>query len=201
MTLAIATPNLLMDPGFVLVAPPGSTLPTNTVLGSVFTDSWDAAWLPLGATEDGSEFTDAETVSPVYSAEFIAPIQYRVTEQRTDFALAMQNFTLNNYRRARNGGAAALATTSGSGTTALYDFTPPPPGTEVRVMVGWESLDHTMRLVIPQAICGGEVKVAFKKAPANATIPVTFSAELPLSGALAGLPYKLSAAGATRGGA
>jgi len=120
MTLAIATPNLLQDPGFVLFAPPGSTLPTNTVAGGVFTDAWDTAWLPAGATEDGSEFTDSTTVSPISVAEFVAPVQYRVTDQKTEFALALANVTLSNFKRARNGGAAALAPTSGS--------SPPPPG-------------------------------------------------------------------------
>jgi len=200
MTLSILPPNLLQDPGFVMVAPPGSTLPTNTVAASVYTDAWDAAWLPLGATEDGSEFTDSETVTPIYVAELLNPVQYRVTEQKTEFALAMANVTLSNYKRARNGGAAALSPTAGTGATASYDFSPPAAGSEVRLMIGWESLDHTMRLILPQVICGGEVKMAFKKAPANASIPVTFSAELPLSGPLAGLPYKMSAAGATRGG-
>jgi hypothetical protein len=67
------------------------------------------------------------------------------------------------------------------------------------MMIGWESLDHTMRLIIPQVICGGDVKMAMKKAPVNATIPVVFSAELPLTGPLAGLPYKMSGAGSNRG--
>jgi hypothetical protein len=199
MVLSIATPNLLQDPGYLLCAPPSSTLPTNTVAGGVFTDSWDVAWLLMGATADGSEFSDATTVSPISVAEFLPPVAYRVTEQRTDIAFALANFTLTNYKRARNGGAAALTATSGSGATALYDFTPPTPGSEVRMMIGWESLDHTVRLILPQVICGGEIKLAFKKAPAFASIPCVFSAELPLSGPLAGLPYKMSAAGSSRG--
>jgi len=194
MTLSIATPNLLMDPGFLLCAPPGSTIPSDAPVGGVFAGAWDVAWLPFGATEDGSEFSDAVTVSPVTVAEFVPPVQYRVTDQRTDIAFALANFTLTNYKRARNGGAAALAVTSGSGATSLFEFTPPVAGSETRMMIGWESLDHTLRLVLPQVICGGETKVAFKKAPANATIPCVFSAELPSSGPLAGLPYKMMGA-------
>jgi hypothetical protein len=199
MTLSYATPNLLQDPGYLLFAPPASTLPTNTVVGSVFTDSWDAAWLLAGVTADGTEFTDATTVSPVSVAELLPPVSYRVTEQRTDIAFALASFTLTNYKRARNGGAAAITATSGSGTTALYEFAPVAPGSEVRMMVGWESLDHTVRLVMPQVICGGEIKLSMKKAPAFASIPCVFNAELPTSGGLAGLPYKMWAAGSGRG--
>lgn len=201
MTLSLAVPNQLMDPGYVMCAPPGSTIPITTPpVGGFFTDAWDAAWLPVGATAAGSEFTDGTTVSPVTVAEFVAPTQYRVTDQKTEFSLAMAHITLSNFKRARNGGAAALAPVSGSGGTALYTFSPPVAGAEVRMMIGWESLDHTMRLIIPQVICSGDVKLAFQKAPNAASIPVVFSAELPLSGPLAGLPYVLAGAGSGRGG-
>jgi hypothetical protein len=199
MTLSTATPNLLQDPGYLLIAPLASTLPINTVAGSVFTDAWDAAWLSLGATEDGSEFSYNTTITPVNVAEFFDPITYRTTARSGSIAFALANFTLTNYHRALNGGATALTPTAGTGATASYDFSPPTPGSELRVMIGWESLDHTVRLVIPQAVCGGEVKVAMKKAPSISAVPCNFSFELPTTGALAGLPFKMSTAGSARG--
>lgn len=194
MPSAIATPNILTSPGYLFIAPIGSTLPTNTVVGSVFTDSWDAAWLPLGATEDGSEFSYSSSVEPVTVAEFFDPISYWTTERGGKIAFNLANFGASNYRRALNGGVTALAATSGSGTTALYDVEPPSPGSEVRCMVGWESLDNTVRLVCRQTLQGGEITTAFKKAPGLGVIPCTFNLEKPSSAQ----PFKLSFAGSAR---
>lgn len=192
---AVATPNILTDPGYLFIAPIGSTLPTNTVTGSKFTDAWDAAWLPLGATTDGSTFNYSTTVTPVTVAEFFDPIQYFTTDRAGSIAFNLANWALSNYRRAINGGVAALTATSGSGATSLFDLEPPDPGSEVRAMVGWESLDNTVRLICRQTFCGGEVSTAFQKPPAIAAIPCTFNLEIP-SGAK---PWKLSTAGVARG--
>lgn len=194
MTLSTAVPNILTNPGFLLIAPLGSTLPTNTVAGSVFTDSWDAAWLSLGATADGSTFSYSTTVEPVTVAEFFDPINYFTTARSGSIAFNLANWGLSNYRRAVNGGVAALAATSGTDATALYDLEPVSPGSEVRAMIGWESLDHTVRLVCRQTLCGGEVSSAFQKAPSIATIPCTFNLEIPSSAQ----PWKLSTAGSAR---
>lgn len=191
---AVVKPNLLTDPGYLFIAPLASTVPVNTVAGSVFTDSWDAAWLPLGATEEGSTFAYTTEVEPVTVAEFFDPIKYATTGRSGSIAFNLANFGLSNYRRALNGGVTALTATSGTGATALYTVTPPTPGSEVRCMVGWESLDNTVRLVAYQTIQGGEISSAFAKAPAFTTIPCTFNFEVPTSG----LPFSMWGAGATR---
>ena len=195
MTLSTAVPNILTDPGFLMIAPLGSTLPTNTVAGSVFTDSWDAAWLSLGATTDGSNFSYNTTVQPITVAEFFDPIAYKTTDRAGSIAFNLANWALSNFRRAVNGGVAALSPTSGTGATALYDLEPPSPGSEVRSMIGWESLDHTVRLICRQTFSGGEISTAFQKAPSIAAIPCTFNLEIP-SGAQ---PWKISTAGSARG--
>jgi hypothetical protein len=191
---AVVTPNLLTDPGYLFIAPLGSTAPTNTVAGSVFTDAWPVAWLPLGATQDGSEFHYSTEVAPITVAEFYDPVKYSTTGRSGNIAFNLANFGLTNYRRALNGGVSALTATSGTGATALYDVQPGAVGSEVRCMIGWESLDNTLRLVCYQTIQGGEVASAFKKAPDYAVIPCTFNMEIPSSG----VPFKLSGAGATR---
>lgn len=192
---AVTVPNILKDPGYLFIAPLLSTEPTNTVVGSVFTDAWPGAWLPLGATEDGSDYTYGTTVEPINVAEFFDPIQYATTARAGTFAFNLANFGLSNYRRALNGGVTALAATSGSGTTALYTAEPPEPGSEVRCMVGWESLDNTLRVVCRQTIQGGEISSGFKKAPAIAVIPCTFNLEKPAAGTK---PFSMWGAGASR---
>lgn len=191
---AVATPNILTDPGYLFIAPLGTAVPTNTVAGSVFTDAWPVAWLPLGATTEGSTFSYSTTVEPIRAAELFDPVRYATTEREGNIAFNLMSWTLSNYRRALNGGVAALTATSGTGATGLYTVEPPTPGTEVRSMIGWESLDNTVRLVAYQTIQGGEVAAAFQKAPDVAVIPCTFNMEVPSTGK----PFTLWGAGATR---
>lgn len=189
-----AVPNILTDPGYLLIAPLGSTLPTNTVAGGVFTDAWAAAWLSLGATEEGSTFAYSSTVEPIRVAEYFDPISYRTTERGGSIAFNLADWTLSNYRRAINGGIAALTATSGVGDTTLGTLEPPEPGDEVRAMIGWESLDSTVRLICHQTIQGGEISSAFNRAPDKALIPCTFQMEVPSGGK----PWTLYTAGADR---
>lgn len=191
-----AAPNILTDPGYLFTAPLGTALPTNTVAGSIFTDSWPAAWLRYGATEEGSEFAYSTSVEPIEVAEFFDPIKYATVSRAGSISFSLADWTLTNYRRALNGGVAALTPTSGTGATALYTLTPPAPGAEVRAMIGWESLDNTVRLVCFQTLQGGEVTSAFRKAPAKTVIPCTFQLEVPTG---ATQPFTYFGAGAARG--
>lgn len=191
---AVAVPNVLTDPGYLFIAPLGTAAPTNTVAGSVFTDAWAAAWIPLGATTEGSTFSYSTTVEPIRAAELFDPVRWATTEREGNIAFNLMSWTLSNYRRAMNGGVAAVTATSGTGATALYNVSPPTPGTEVRAMIGWESLDNTVRLVAYQTIQGGEIQTAFQKAPDVAVIPCTFNMEVPSGGK----PFDIWGAGGTR---
>jgi hypothetical protein len=127
-------------------------------------------------------------------AEYFDPISYRTTERAGSIAFNLADWTLTNYRRAINGGTAALAATSGTGATTLGTLEPPEPGDEVRCMVGWESLDNTVRLICHQTIQGGEISSAFARPPSKALIPCTFQMEVPT----AGKPWTLYSAGVDR---
>lgn len=188
-----ATPNVLTDPGYLFWAPLSTAEPTNTVVGSKFTDAWPVAWISLGATEDGSEFTYETKVEPITVAEFFDPIKYATTERSGSFAFNLTDFTLTNFKRALNGGTLGLVGTA-TGSTQVNSYVPPAPGAEVRAMLGWESLDGTMRIVCYQTLNGGSIKSAFKKAPSMAVIPCQFNFEIPASG----LPFKIYTAGTAR---
>jgi hypothetical protein len=191
----VAVPNLLTDPGYLFAAPLATAEPTNTVAASKFTDAWAAAWVPLGATEDGNTFSYESTVEPIEVAEFFDPIRYSTTGRAGSFAFSLADFVLDRVKLAFNGGTKTLV--SGTGATQLTSYVPPTPGAEVRTMLGWESLDGTVRVIVYQAIQGGAVEVANQKAPAKAIIPCTFNFEVPSSGN----PWKMYTAGAVRGGA
>jgi hypothetical protein len=172
-----ATPTLLSDAGYLFWAPLSSTLPTNTVVGSVFTDSWPVAWLSLGATEEGSTFNYEVSIEAMTVAEFFDPIKYATTERTGSFAFALADYTLTNLKRAMNGGT--LEVVSGTGATQLNRYRPPAPGQEVRAMIGWESLDNTTRLICYQTLQGGTIETQYNKAPQKALIPCTFNFEVP----------------------
>lgn len=193
MPPTISTPNVLTDPGFLWIAPLATAAPTNTVTAGKFSDTIAAAWIPLGATSEGSTFAYSSTVEPIRVAELRDPVKYVTTDRSGSIAFNLANWTLSNYRRALNGGIAALIPT-GSAGSELTTLEPPEPGQEVRAMILWESTDSTVRLMIRQAMQGGEVSSAFAKAPASAVIPCTFNFEVPP----AGKPWTLWGAGTTR---
>lgn len=194
MAPTVSTPTILTDPGFLWIAPLGTSAPTNTVTAGVFADSVDAAWIPLGATTEGSTFSYSTTVEAIRVAELFDPVQYATTERSGSLAFNLAHWSLSNYRRALNGGIAALTSTGTSGSE-LTTLEPPDPGEEVRAMLLWESTDSTVRLMVRQSLQGGEVSSAFQKAPNVAAIPCTFNFEVPSGG---DKPWTLWAAGTTR---
>lgn len=194
MPPTITTPTLLTDPGFLWVAPLGTADPTNTVAGSVFTDVIGAAWIPMGATADGSVFNYQTTVTPLKVAELLDPVKYVTTDRAGTLAFALADFTLSNYNRALNGGVAALTATSGTGATSLYTVQPPAPGSEVRSMILWESTDNTIRLLCRQVFQGGSIQTTVKRGEV-ASMPCTFNLEVPSGGN----PFTLWSAGTSRG--
>ena len=142
----------------------------------------------MGATEDGSEFNYESKVEAIKAAEFFDPIKWATTERSGSFAFNLIDYTLSNFKRAMNGGTILP---SGAGPTLMTKYTPPAPGGEIRAMIGWESLDATVRIISYQTINGGTIKSAFKKAPSVAVIPCVFNFEVPTSG----VPFEIFTAG------
>ena len=190
----VANPVILTDPGKLWIAPLATADPANTVTGGVFTDTPAAAWIPLGATTEGSTFSYSSTVEAIRVAEFFDPIKYSTTDRSGSIAFNLASWTLSNYRRAMNGGIAALVPTGAAGSE-LSTLEPPDPGTEVRSMILWESTDNTVRIMLRQTIQGGEAASAFQKAPSFAAIPCTFQMEIPSGGTK---PWVMWGAGTTR---
>jgi hypothetical protein len=190
---AVATPNLLVDPGWLFWAPLASTLPANTVVASVFTDAWPVAWLPLGATVEGSTLAYEINVEAMSVAELFDPVKYATTGRTGSIAFALANWSLTNLKRALNGG---VITVTGATTTTMSSYALPTPGQEVRAMIGWESSDSTVRVIVLQALSSGTIEMAFQKAPDFAQIPATFNMELPPGGSQ---PFNVYTAGLARG--
>lgn len=192
---ALATPVLLTDPGFLYWAPLASALPAMTVVGSKFSVSWSTPWVPLGATDAGTDFETNTNIQAVSVAEILDPVAYRATDRTSTISFALASVTASMLSKAFNG--ATLTTTYGTPSDATTESTkidPVPLGSEVRAMIGWESLDSTVRLVGYQCINGGSVKLSMNKAPAKATIPWALNLEVPS----AGVPWNIWTAGGNR---
>lgn len=180
MAPTLVKPTVSIGPGWILRAPVGSTEPANTVVGSKFTDAWDAAWVVQGATNEGSVWSYQINVAGVEAAEYFDPLQYEPESREGTFEFAMLHIAARSFVTAYNGGVTA---TSGSGTTLKTEVEPPDPGNEVRCMLGWESRDSTERLILRQCFQGGQTQVTRNKGAGNkAMIPVSFKLELPDTG-------------------
>lgn len=194
-SFTVAVPNLATDPGFLWWAPLGTATIADTVTASVFSVAWStvAAWIPLGATEEGSVFNFQTTTDPITVAEFIDPLQYKTTGRTGSISFALSDITAANIKRAFNGGT---LTPTGATTTLSTAYVPPTTGAEVRGMIGWESQDSTERLYIYQSFNTGQVSLPRRKGSDNASIACEFSIEQPSSGP----PFKYVAAGVARAG-
>jgi hypothetical protein len=183
---------LLTDPGYLFRAPIGTAEPTWAVTASVFSDAWPAAWIPMGATAEGSTFSYTTTVEPVTVAEFFDPIKQVTTGREGSFAMNLADVTATHMAWSLNKAAGVV---TGATTTLMNIVEPPAPGGEVRCMLGWESLDSTVRLLCRQVINASTIEMAFQKGTDNAVIPMEFQFEVPV----AAQPFKFGFAGATRG--
>jgi hypothetical protein len=184
---AIAT-----GPGYLYWAPLGSSLPTNTVAGSVFTDTWPVAWQLFGATDAGSEWSYSVKTDDVEVAEYLDPVQVTPTGRTIGISFALAQINLTNLKRLTNGGT---ITVTGSGATTLNTFNPPALGAEVRAMIGWEAQGSDERLVGYQCLQTGEIKPARKKGSDKALLAAEFRFEKPSSGD----PFIYWTAGTKRG--
>jgi hypothetical protein len=190
----VPQPQILTDPGILWISSIGTAEPTPAATGGKFSDALPAAWLLFGPTDEGSSFSDSVDTDTINVAEFLSAIRNVVTGRSSTLSFALASWTLSNYRRAINGGVAAIAPTGtvGSEVTSLE---PPVEGTETRAQVLWESTDSTVRLLGRQAFQTGEVSSDFKPAPDKAVIPCEYAFEQPTTGLR---PWKMWAAGTAR---
>ena len=167
MPITLPDAQLLTKSGFLLWAPLGSTEPTNSVVGSVFTDAWPAAWVPLGRTTGGAKIDDNATSASIESAEDYTPLLTQNTKREPAVSFELMSFTATNLSRALNG---AVTTVTGTTTTTLTQVDAPDPMSEVQCMIGWESDDATVRWVGRQCLNTGNLSVTLAKAPSTATV-------------------------------
>ncbi len=172
MTTRGTSAALALGPGYLYMAPVATTEPADLI-----TPWADVAsgWVELGYTGAGSEFMYQLKTSPVVVEESLDVIKQAPDGRSASVTFDLAQLTATNLELASNGGTVS----TGNG---LVIFQPPPLGSEVRTMIGFESEDHTERWIFRQAIMNGQMKITRKKGAANATIACTFELELPATG-------------------
>lgn len=157
--------NVRVGPGILKIAPVGSTEPTDLAT------AWDAAWVDLGYTEEGSTFSFDNTFEDVEVAEELDPVAILQTARNIAVSFALAELTADNLQTALNGGT---ITTSGVAPAEIATFEPPEPGDFTYIALGWESVDTLERWVFRKGLQTGTVEIARRKAPDKATIPAEF---------------------------
>jgi hypothetical protein len=178
--------------GYLLVAALGVSAPANTVVGSVFTDTWPVGWNLWGVTREGHTLNVDIDTDAVEAAEYLDPLITVTTGRTVSAEFEVMQIHLTNFKRSFNGGTLA---TSGSGTTLLSTYTLPAIGSEVRCQIGWESVDNTERWWAMQAFQTGSVAIQRQKGADNASLPLTFTMEPDASSQ----PVYFASAGTNRG--
>jgi len=155
-----------VGPGILRIGSVGAAEPAD------LTAPWDAAWVPLGYTAEGHAFNMSPSFEPITVAEELDTLRHEATGRTMNVSFAAAQMTARNLSLALNGGTIDAA---GIG---FVTFEPPDPGEEVRIALGWESTDGSERSVWRKCLQTGDVEIARRKAPATATIPMTFMLEV-----------------------
>lgn len=163
--------NVELDVGILWCAPLGTTEPTANVATQ---PSPITGFRLVGYTEKGSVLTPYKpTVNPIYVEEEYYPIRQVVSQVDGMVDFNMAEINRQNLAFANNAGANAVNDTS--------SFQPVVPGTEVGVMLMWESSIIGERWIFRSCIQTAAVAIPRAKAPTMTVIPVSFALIKPAS--------------------
>jgi hypothetical protein len=155
--------NIKIGAGTLYVAPLLTTEP------SAVTGAWPAGWTELGYTDQGSTFAFGPTTADVTVEEEFYPVDVVTVNYTGKMTFVLAEQTRQNLAIALNAGVPGSASfnsasqgTNGDGS--LWQE-PPVAGTDVRVMIGWDSLpqgatsgnDPFTRIVVRKCLQIGQV--------------------------------------------
>lgn len=160
-------------PGKLYIAPIDTAEPAD------HTSPWDAAWVPLGYTDEGSVFNYEISMDNVEVAEELDPIARVTTGRDAGIEFALAEITYKNLTLAFNGGLVV-------GDGQAWEFEPPELGKETRVMVGWDAYnnpaDNDLRMIFRRCLQGGSIGMENRKGTQKSVISANFQLEKPLDG-------------------
>jgi hypothetical protein len=167
------TSNVELGPGRLYFAAIGTSEPTNA------SSALPSAWNAVGYTEEGSAFTTSLTREEILVAEEIDPIKYVLTKRANSLVVSIAEMTRSRL---------CVAFGWGVDLSLVPTLEPPIPGTDVGVMIVWDSNEDptvaqdgqgNRRWLFRSAKPSGDLEIVRRKAPAKSLIPVTFNIEKP----------------------
>lgn len=192
MATPTVTPGLIKTgPGLLRYAPLGTTIPVITAASSKIVATW-TNWVDVGATEAGTTYAESVDTEDIKVAESLYPVRTVTTGKTGTVSVALAHISDINWKLATNGGTIVSTGTTG---TKLNTFIPPLIGSEVRVMLAWQSTEDDEVIVWPQVFNTGSMEINRGDVATMATIPLEFSVELPDPAVLT-TPYKRFVTGA-----
>lgn len=184
--MAFQPSNIKISPGTLYAAPLGTVEPVSV------TGQWPAGWSALGYTEQGSEFDFGPTVAQVMVEESLYPIKNVITGYSAKLTFVLAELNRANLALSLNAGAPGGIVAASQGTNAdgsVWQETPG-EGTEVSIMLGWDSLqlgasagaDPFQRLVIRQCLQDAPVKEVHRKGNTKSSYSTAWTAQKPFTG-------------------
>lgn len=187
--MAVFTPSaqrIQVGPGTLYAAPIGTTEPT------AVSGAWPAGWVELGYTDKGNDRSWKPTVQEVTVDEEIWPVRNTITEYAATVMFSLAENTAQNAMLALNAGigSSQLTAVTGVNPDGSIWVEPPTPGSEQRIMLGWDLLPKGAtspgntgyvlgRSIYRQCLQTGELKMSRQKGNQKALITITFALEFP----------------------
>jgi len=166
--MAVNPANVLLDVGYLWCAPVGTAEPT----GNVSTGASPlTGYRGVGYTDNGSKFTFTPSFQPIYVEEELFPIRWSPDKAEASLEFAMDEMTRSNLALSLNIGANAVNDASALEPATL--------GSELRVMLIWDSTVTGQRWLFRQCLQVGPIAIDRKKAPNKSMMPVKFQLEKP----------------------
>jgi len=166
-------------PGKLYIAPIETAPGTPTVEPTDTVTAWDAAWVPLGYTDEGSVFNYEVSMDNVEVAEELDPLARVTTGRDASIEFALAEITQRNLMIAFNGGIL-------EGDGLKWEFEPPDLGNEQRVMIGWDAVgtvaNNDLRMIFRRCLQGGSIGLENRKGTQKSLISANFQLEKPLDG-------------------
>lgn len=176
--------NVKIGAGTLYAAPLGTAEP------AAVTGAWPAGWSALGYTDQGSSFAFGPTVAAVAVEEEFWPIEQAIVSYSGKFSFVLAETTRQNLALALNAGigSATVAATQGTNPDGSQWQEPPAPGADVRVMLGWDSinlggtaaLDPYSRLIVRKCLQVGMVTTTHRKGNNKTMFACEFALEKPI---------------------
>lgn len=193
--MAIGTINPLAikaGPGRIYYAPLGTAIPTFSAVASEISGAW-TSWVQVGSTDEGLTYSESTDTEDIRVAESLYAVRTVTTGKTGSVTMSLSEINDLNWKLVANGGT---ITVTGAGATKLSTFVPPLAGSEVRVMLGFQSADDDEVLIWPQVFNTGGFETARSSFSEKHSLPAEFSVELPDPAVLT-TPYKRWVTGAT----